>query len=163
MLSAVLNIKKYCQKFYRWLFPSSDQLCSILSEGKYFFCNELETIEHFFINCKNLDDFWLRVTFNTFKSCGMSKLVRSLQYLVIGYKTELVEYKWINVLFNYIGFTLYKPYICSDRRTKLCNWSKLTDRRTKLCNISKLTDRRTKLCNISKLLTDELNCVIYLN
>ena len=96
MLSAVLNIKKYCQKFYRWLFPSSDQLCSILSEGKYFFCNELETIEHFFINCNYLDDVWLRVT-NTFKSCGMSKVVRSLQYLVIGYKTWIIEYKWINV------------------------------------------------------------------
>ena len=80
----------------------------------------METIQHLFINCKYLDDFWLRVI-NTFKPCGISKQVRSLQYLVIGITTELVEYKWINVLFNYIGFTLYKPYICSDRRTKLCN------------------------------------------
>ena len=46
---------------------------------------------------KKLDDFWLRVT-NTFKSCGISKLVSCLQYLVIGYKTELIKYKWINVL-----------------------------------------------------------------
>ena len=50
-------------------------------------CNELETIEHCFINCTYLDDVWLRVT-NTFKSCGISKQVRSLQYLVVGYKNR---------------------------------------------------------------------------
>ena len=30
-----------------------------------------------------------------FKACGVSKQVRSLQYLVIGYKSELLEYNWI--------------------------------------------------------------------
>ena len=42
-----------------------------------------------FSSTKNLDDFWLRVT-NTFKSWGISKHVRSLQYLVIGYQTHIL-------------------------------------------------------------------------
>jgi len=38
--------------------------------------------------------FWTRISY-VFKTCGVSKQVRSLQYLVIGYKSELLEYNWI--------------------------------------------------------------------
>ena len=56
-----------------------------------------------------------------FKSCGVSKQVRSLQYLVIGYKSELLEYNLINFLFSYIGFAIYESYFCCERRKKQFN------------------------------------------
>ena len=37
--------------------------------------------------------FGTRISY-VFKSCGVSKQERSLQYLVIGYKSELLEYNW---------------------------------------------------------------------
>jgi len=52
------------------------------------FCNEIETVDHFVIECKCLDNCWTRISY-VFKSCGVSKQVISLQYLVIGYKSEL--------------------------------------------------------------------------
>jgi len=64
--------------------------------------------------------FWTRISY-VFKACGVSKQVRSLQYLVIGYKSERLEYNWINVLFSYIGFAIYKSYFCSERRKKQFN------------------------------------------
>jgi len=80
----------------------------------------METVEYFLIECKCLDTFWTRISY-VFKSCGVSKQVRSLQYLVIGYKSEPLDYKWINVLFNYIGFVIYKSYFCCQRRKKQFN------------------------------------------
>jgi len=70
----------------------------------------METIDNFLIECKCLDTFWTRIAY-VFKSCGVSIQVRSLQYLVIGYKSELLEYNWINVLFSYIGFTIHKSLL----------------------------------------------------
>ena len=64
----------------------------------------------------------------------------------IGYKTELVEYKWINVFVIYIGVTIYNSYICSERRTKLCNISKLLIDELRLLDIY-FKERSTK-CNI---------------
>ena len=74
----------------------------------------------FFIDCKCLDTFWTRISY-VFKSCGVSKQVRRLQYLVIAYTSEPLDYKWINVLFNYIGFVIYKSYFCCQRRNKQSN------------------------------------------
>ena len=72
------------------------------------------------IQCKCLDTFWTRISY-VFKSWGVSKQVRRLQYLVIGYKSDPLDYKWINVLFNYIGFVIYKSYFCCERRNKQSN------------------------------------------
>ena len=38
-------------------------------------------------------------------------------------------------MFNYFGFTRYKPYVCSERRTKLCNISKLLTDELRLLDI----------------------------
>ena len=64
--------------------------------------------------------FLIRISY-VFKARGVSKQVRSLQYLVIGYKSELLEYNWINVLFSYIGFAIYTSYFCCERRKKQFN------------------------------------------
>ena len=42
-------------------------------------------------------------------------------YLHGNYPTELLEYNWINVLFSYIGFAIYKSYFCCERRKKQFN------------------------------------------
>ena len=77
----------------------------------------METVDHFLIEYKCLDTFWKRISY-VFKSCSVSKQVRKLQYLVIGYKSELLEYNWINVLFSYIGFAIYKSYfVVKDGKT----------------------------------------------
>ena len=80
----------------------------------------METVDLFLIECKCLDTFWTRISY-VLKSCGVSKQVRRLQYLVIGYKSELLEYNWINVLLSYIGFAIYKSYFCCERRKKQFN------------------------------------------
>ena len=86
-------------------------------------CKEVETMVHVISNCKYLAICWLRVN-NTFKFCGISKQVRTLQYIVISYKTELLDYYGVTYCWTNLDL-LYINHIFA--------------------------------------LTDELNCVIYLN
>jgi hypothetical protein len=86
-------------------------------------CNYLENLEHFFIKCPYLRDFWTTVH-NLFKKLNISKLF-SLNEIVIGYKYELTEYHEINILINQIIYIIYKCYFISERRTKEINMLKL--------------------------------------
>ena len=80
------------------------------------------------LTIKCLDTFWTRIAY-VFKSCGVLKHVRGLQYLGIGYKSERLEYNWINVLFIYIGFAIYKYYFCCERRKETVQRTQYFNRR----------------------------------
>ena len=62
----------------------------------------METVDHFLIEYKCLDTFWTRISY-VFKSCGVSIQVRSLQYLVIGYKSELLEFYLVILVLLFIN------------------------------------------------------------
>ena len=113
------RIKQYRYKLLHRIIAANENLFTwkLSNSPCCNFCNEMETVDHFLIECKYLDTFWTHISY-VFKSCGVSKQVRSLHYLDIGYKSELLEYNWINVLFSYIGFAIYKSYFCCERRKK---------------------------------------------
>ena len=85
-----------------------------------------------------------------FKSCGVSKQVRSLHYLVIGYKSELLEYNWINVLFSYIGLLFINLIFVVNERKNILNILieklKVLESHTKNFKCSMLTNFLSKLC-----------------
>ena len=110
------RIKQYRYKLLHSIIATNENLFTwkLSNSPCCNFCNEMETVDHFLIESKCLDTFWTRIS-NVFKSCGVSKQIRRLQYLVIGYKSELLEYNWTNVLFSYIVF------FCCERRKKQFN------------------------------------------
>jgi len=86
-----------------------------------------------------LDTFWTRISY-VFKACGVSKRL---------------EYNWINVLFSYIGFAIYKSYFCCERGKKQFNILNIlieefkvleTYYHTKNFKCNMLTIFRNKLC-----------------
>ena len=49
------------------------------------------------------------------------KLLKKLQYIVIGYKIRDKHYTELNILLNLIGFVIYKTYHLSDQKEKRLN------------------------------------------
>jgi hypothetical protein len=78
-------------------------------------CNIFEDYDHFFLKCKALDIFWKHIQ-TAFELCGYSKNMCVLKYIVLFYKNPK-EYTDVNLIFSYIGFTIYKSYFISEERT----------------------------------------------
>ena len=87
-------------------------------------CGTLETMQHFFIECNCISSFWTHIL-NILVHCGVSKPLNNIKYLILGYKTDFKECNLLNVLLSYIGFSIYKGYYISERRSKHFDISKL--------------------------------------
>ena len=95
------NIIPTGQNLYRWKLKSNPY-CNI--------CNEVDNMEHLFVRCSLVTNFWNRIT-DTFKALGINKEIRNIKSIVIGYNTENASYYEINLIFSIIGFTIYKMNI----------------------------------------------------
>ena len=86
-------------------------------------CNEIETLEHFFIQCSYITAFW-DIIHTLFKQQGICKNI-SMFEVVIGYKTQYRQYQDINIILGQIIYTIYKSYMIGERRTKNTNMLKI--------------------------------------
>lgn len=77
------------------------------------YCNEVEDINHFLIDCPHIAQFWSKIN-NTFKECNINKRMNSLEYILIGYKIENKEYNIVNTILSLIGYCIYKSYFLSE-------------------------------------------------
>ena len=103
------NIIVTNKNLYKWKIADSPN-CLV--------CKCIEDYEHFFLTCRKIEPFWQSIA-NALCSCGISKDLRQLQYIVLGYKTP--DYSNINLLINVVSYSLYKSYLVSERRLKECN------------------------------------------
>ena len=62
--------------------------------------------------------FWESIS-KALSLCGISKNLRQLKYIVLGYKVP--EYNHVNILINLASYSIYKSYLISERRLKECN------------------------------------------
>ena len=86
-------------------------------------CNEVETLEHFFIKCSYVDTFW-EIIHILFNQQGICKRF-SMYEIVIGYKIQYKEFQEINLILSQITYSIYKSYMISERRSKTINILKI--------------------------------------
>lgn len=80
-------------------------------------CNKIEDYNHLFIDCAAVDIFWDKVQ-NLFNMCGIQRNIRSLKFIILGYKISDPQYFFINIVITIVGFSIYKSYFCSENWTK---------------------------------------------
>lgn len=112
------RVKQFKYKTIHRILPTRDTLHKwrISDSSNCLFCNQIETIEHMLIYCKCLDSFWNLIT-SVFVKCGISKCMRTLHFLIVGYKIEIKQYIDVNRILNLICFCTYKSYFLSEKRT----------------------------------------------
>jgi len=103
------NIIVTNKNLYKWKISDSPNCLA---------CKCVEDYEHFFLTCRKIDAFWQSIA-NALCLCGISKNLRQLRYIVLGYK--LPEYKHVNLLIHVVSYSIYKSYLVSERRLKECN------------------------------------------
>jgi len=87
-------------------------------------CGELETLDHFLLHCRYLDQTWNTLT-DIFKHLNVHQNIRCIKHVAIGYKISYNAYDDINIIISYIVFSIYKAYFMSERRQKQLNILKL--------------------------------------
>lgn len=114
-------------KVFRWkllhhILPNRKLLFTwkLASNENCLHCQIPEDYEHFFINCKYLDDFWKKIQL-LFSKLKLDTHVFSYKSLILGYKIEMKEYYPINLLLNIILFSIHKNYYLSDYKQKQIN------------------------------------------
>jgi len=63
----------------------------------------------FFVKCQAVKSYWMNVSV-LLHSCGISKNLCSLQYILEGYTIVESDYFYINIVFVFIGFSIFKSY-----------------------------------------------------
>jgi len=77
-----------------------------------------------FIKCQSLDDLWKGITEHKL-SRYISKPIRILSNIVLGYKHNELEYFDLDLLFSIVGFTLLNSMFLVKEKTKPCNIMKM--------------------------------------
>lgn len=83
-------------------------------------CDVVEDYNHFFIQCKYLEQFWVKIK-ELFLHLNLDEHVLSLPHLVFGYKITDESYNEINFLLTIIVFSIHKTYYLSNGKTKIIN------------------------------------------
>ena len=102
------RIKELKHKIIHKIVPTNENLFKWkLIETPYCkHCEEIETLEHFFINCNYIRDFKETIQ-SLLKELVITKRIGMLN-IVIGYKIQYKEYNDINIILGYITYTIYK-------------------------------------------------------
>ena len=118
--------KQFRYKLINNIIPTGENLFKwkIKNTDKCFICDRTDSIEHLFIHCKSVENYWKRIT-DTFKSIKIFKEICNIRNIVLGYSFEHHKQNlniWqLNLIFNIIGFSIYKAYIISNQRTEDMN------------------------------------------
>ena len=125
------RVKQVKYKIIHNIIATNENLCKwkIYNTTNCHFCGNTESVDHFFIQCNYLNEFWSTIK-HAFELCGIHKQVRYLKYISFGYNIDLEGFKNINIIFSnfsYISFVIYKAYFISNRRTNPCNIMKLLE------------------------------------
>ena len=120
------RVKQYRYKLIHNIIATNDNLFKwrIAMSPNCTTCGSIETMQHFFIECNCISNFWTHIL-NILEQCGVSKPFNNLKCLILGYKIDFRECNLLNVLLSYIGFSIYKGYYISERRSKPIDITKL--------------------------------------
>ena len=94
------------QNLFKWKIETNPN-CNI--------CKVVEDYEHVFITCKAVRPLWERLL-PIFRLSGFENNLQSLKTLIIGYSITHKCYNDVNMIFNLIGFCIYKGYYISDKK-----------------------------------------------
>ena len=97
------------QNLFKWKIETNPN-CNI--------CKVVEDYEHFFITCKAVRPLWERLL-PIFRLSGFENNLQSLKTLIIGYNITNKCYNDVNMIFNLIGFCIYKGYYISDKKMQI--------------------------------------------
>jgi hypothetical protein len=111
------KIKEYKIKLLYMILPCKTLLhrWQLVDNPHCNFCGAIENYEHFFITCRCLKTFWLKVD-HILKQLGYSANISTLKTIVLGYRVQHNAYDDINYVLNIIGFAIYKAYYISECR-----------------------------------------------
>jgi len=65
----------------------------------------------FFVKCQAVKSYWMNVSV-LLHSCGISKNLCSLQYILEGYTIVESDYFYINIVFVFMGFKHFQIILC---------------------------------------------------
>ena len=118
--NAYNNIKAFKYKLINNIIVTNQNLYTwkITDSPNCLACKCIEDYDHFFLSCRKIDSFWQSIR-NALCVCGISKNLRQMRYIVLGYK--IPDYKHVNLLIYVISYSIYKSYFVSERRLKECN------------------------------------------
>ena len=81
-------------------------------------CNEIDDYQHFFIDCKRLNNLKLEIE-KLLAKLGVANCSWNLKNIVIGYKINNKDYLFINIFITIVAFTIYKDFYINNCDTSL--------------------------------------------
>ena len=79
-----------------------------------------DNYKHYFIECRCVDSLWSLID-DILRKQNYNVQLRNLYFIVLGYKIVDTKYREFNILMSMIGYTIYKHYHISNRRTDNCS------------------------------------------
>ena len=105
LINAILPCK---QLLFKWKLTDSP-FCEI--------CQVIENYDHLFIECPVVQRLWKHADLR-FKKYRFAKSMKTLEYLVIGYKPNQSNYVELNNILSIISYSIFKSYCISENRKK---------------------------------------------
>lgn len=115
------KIKQFRFKVTHFILPCGQLLYKwkLKDNSECLFCNEIDTYEHLFFECRRLNFLWKKVQ-EIFNCLGIQNIELSLKTLVLGYKIKNEDYHWINEIFTIVCFIIFKSF-CMKQDNKTVN------------------------------------------
>ena len=119
------KLKVYRWKLISYILPNQDNLYKwkISQTPMCFRCDQVDSYQHFFIDCKVLSQFWHSV-YEILGKIGIT-IKFKLRHIVIGYKINDMEYDNLNLILTVLGFSIYKAFYMSEERKKYVDTLKI--------------------------------------
>lgn len=81
-------------------------------------CKIKEDYEHYFITCRYLENFWVKMN-KIIKQIQFGTHLISLKHIIFGYKNAVEEYNSINIFLTIIMFSIYKAYCMTNGKESI--------------------------------------------
>ena len=111
------RVKQFKYKLIHRIFPCKEIRFKwkLANTQNCFLCNTVESYEHVFIECSTVQMSWTNIH-AILRECGIDKNIKSLEYIILGYKISNAKYHMLNQLLTLFGFCIYKAYFLSDSK-----------------------------------------------
>ena len=86
-------------------------------------CNEIETLQHFFLQCPYVQPIWISMHL-ILKKLGIDHKFGMFE-IIVGYKVQYRAYEDLNIILSQIVYVSYKTYFMTERRTKGININRI--------------------------------------
>jgi len=116
------KIRQFNFKLINNILPFKDNLLKwkISTDAQCKSCNNNESLLHNLLYCPKVRNVWIKIR-NLIYECSGEDITIDEQMLVVGYNIDKNEYSFINLIINFMEYSIYKVYLLENYRNKRFN------------------------------------------